>query len=110
VLSNGWVVHTAVLYGIGNDREWAYELWLSQDDGVTFDSAHAAVVYSPGRMITGRGWPRTVQLDKGTVGTLFYDLTGGSDEYVGPGARGTPEQPGGPSLWFQRTKIAAMLG
>lgn len=24
----------------------------------------------------GRGWPRTVQLDEHTVGTLFYDLTG----------------------------------
>ena len=41
---------------------------------------------------------RTVQLDEETVGTLFYDLTE------------APEQQGGPSLWFQRTQIADMLG
>eukprot|EP01046_Picozoa_sp_COSAG06_P039871 COSAG06_NODE_4765_length_3973_cov_118.929014_4_plen_42_part_00 len=22
VLSNGWLVHTAVIYGVGNDGEW----------------------------------------------------------------------------------------
>ena len=77
---------------------YAFELWLSRDDGVTFDRENAAVVYNPGRRITGRGWPRTVQLDDETVGTLFYDLTE------------APEQPGGPSLWFKTTKIAAMLG
>ena len=98
VLSNGWIVHTAVIYGVGVDGEYAFELWLSRDDGVTFDRENAAVVYNPGRRITGRGWPRTVQLDEETVGTLYYDLT---EE---------PEQPGGPSLWFKTTKIAAMLG
>lgn len=98
VLTNGWVVHTAVMYGIGRDGEWSIELWLSQDDGVTFDNTTAAVVYHPGRRIEGRGWPRTVQLDAETVGTLFYDLT---DETEG--------QVGGPSLWFQRTKIATMV-
>lgn len=106
VLANGWVVHTAVMYGIGRDGEYSYELWLSQDDGLTFDKSNAAVIYSPGRRIEGRGWPRTVQLDEETVGTLFYDLTeegGGSSEAV-PGG-----QAGGPSLWFQRTKISSML-
>ena len=33
VLANGWLVHTAVIYGIGRDGEWAYELWVSQDEG-----------------------------------------------------------------------------
>ena len=49
------------------------KLWLSKDDGVTFDRARAVAVYNPGRHITGRGCPRTVQLDEDTVGTLFSD-------------------------------------
>ena len=55
--------------GIGRDGEWAYELWLSQDDGLTFDQAHAATVYNPGRQITGRGWPRTVPTYRHAYGT-----------------------------------------
>ena len=54
--------------------------------------------YCPGRQIQGRGWPRTVQLDAETMGTLFFDLTA------------APDQEAGPAVWFQRTKIAAMLG
>lgn len=42
---------------------------------------------------TGRGWPRTVQLDDETLGTLFYDLTE------------SPGQVGGPSVWLHKTKI-----
>jgi hypothetical protein len=110
VLANGWIVHTAVIYGVGVDGEYSFELWLSQDDGVTFDDQNAAVVYCPGRRITGRGWPRTVQLDDETVGTMFYDLTQEGDEQLSPGGRVTSGQEGGPSLWFQLTKIAAMLG
>eukprot|EP01043_Picozoa_sp_COSAG02_P034991 COSAG02_NODE_2479_length_8728_cov_361.338741_2_plen_352_part_00 len=97
VLTNGWIVHTAVIYGVGVDGEYAYELWLSRDDGLSFDRDHGAVVYNPGRRITGRGWPRTVQLDDKTLGTLFYDLTQ------------SPEQAGGPSLWFQTTLIEDLL-
>jgi len=51
--------------------------------------------YCTGRRIVGRGWPRTVQLDEDTVGTLFYDLS--------------EEQAGGPAVWFQRTPISHML-
>ena len=47
-----------MIYGVGADGEYAFELWLSQDDGVTFDRTHPAVVYCPGHRITGRGWPR----------------------------------------------------
>ena len=36
--------------------------------------SHAVEIYNPGRRIVGRGWPRTVQLDEATLGTLFYDL------------------------------------
>ncbi len=41
--------------------------------------------------IAGRGWPRTVQIDQETLGTLFYDLD--------------PKQPGGPGLFFVRTPV-----
>ena len=53
-----------------------------------------AQVFNPGRRISGRGWPRTVQLDEETLGTLFYDL----DE----------EQEGGPGVFFVRTPISAL--
>ena len=53
-----------------------------------------AQVFNPGRRISGRGWPRTVQLDEETLGTLFYDL----DE----------EQQGGPGVFFVRTPISAL--
>ena len=96
LLENGWVVHTAVIYGAGVDGEYSYELWLSQDDGRTFDRRNAAEVYSPGRRIVGRGWPRTVQLDAETLGTLFYDLD--------------PDQEGGPGVFFVRTQIASLVG
>ena len=39
--------------GVGVDGEYAYELWLSRDDGLSFDRDHCAVVYNPGRRITG---------------------------------------------------------
>lgn len=93
-LDNGWVVHTAVIYGAGVDGEFAYELWTSRDDGRTFDRRNAVEIYNPGRRITGRGWPRTVQLDAETLGTLFYDL----DE----------TQDGGPGVFFVRTPISAL--
>ena len=43
-----------------------------------------AQVFNPGRRISGRGWPRTVQLDEQTLGTLFYDLD--EEQEGGPGA------------------------
>jgi hypothetical protein len=83
--------------GVGVDGEYAYELWLSRDDGLSFDRDHVVPVYNPGRRIKGRGWPRTLQLDNETLGTLYYDLTE------------SPEQVGGPSIWFQRTNIRDLL-
>lgn len=92
VLANGWVVLTSIVYGVGQDGEWAYELIVSRDDGRTWDAEHAVTVYNPGRRIGGRGWPRTAQLDAETLGTLFYDLDA--------------QQPGGPGLFFVRTPLA----
>ncbi len=93
VLTNGWVVFTAILYGVGVDGEFAYELFVSRDDGQTWETDRAVVIYDPGRRIGGRGWPRTVQVDADTLGTLFYDLS--------------PELAAGPGLYFVRTKVSA---
>ncbi len=94
VLANGWVVLTSIVYGIGQDGEWAYQLTVSRDDGRSWEARHAVTIYSPGRRIGGRGWPRTVQLDAGTLGTLFYDLNAA--------------QPGGPGVFFVRTPVSAL--
>ncbi len=91
VLQNGWIVLTSIIYGIGQDGEWAYELVVSRDDGLTWDPRHAVTIFNPGRRISGRGWPRTVQLDNETLGTLFYDLDA--------------NQQGGPGLFFVRTPV-----
>lgn len=88
-LADGTVILTSIVYGVGQDGEWAYDLTESRDDGVTWDFAHSTTIYNPGRRIAGRGWPRTVELDERTLGTLFYDLDA--------------RQPGGPGLFFVRT-------
>jgi hypothetical protein len=92
VLKNGWIVLTSIVYGVGQDGEWSYELIVSRDDGKSWDTAHPVAVYNPGRRIAGRGWPRTVQLDDHTLGTLFYDLDS--------------QQPGGPGVFFVRTPLS----
>ena len=94
VLENDWIVLTAIVYGVGVDGEFAYELIVSRDDGATWALDQAVEVYNPGRRIGGRGWPRTVQIDAATLGTLFYDLS--------------PEQEGGPGLYVVRTPLAAL--
>ena len=91
VLDNGWIVLTSIIYGVG---EWSYELIVSRDDGRTWSVGKGVEVYNPGRRISGRGWPRTVQINRQTLGTLFYDLDA--------------NQPGGPGLFFVRTPIAAL--
>ncbi|MCA9020303.1 MAG: exo-alpha-sialidase, partial [Planctomycetaceae bacterium] len=93
-LKQGPVVLTSILYGVGRDDEWAYELQLSHDAGQTWDNDHAVIIYNPGRPIKGRGWPRTVQIDDKTLGTLFFDLD--------------PKQSGGPGVFFIRTPLAAL--
>jgi predicted acyl esterase len=93
-LSNGWVVLTSIVYGVGEDGEWAFELIASRDDGKSWDTRHPVEVYNPGRRIAGRGWPRTVQINKETLGTLFYDLDA--------------RQVGGPGVFFVRTPLTAL--
>lgn len=94
VLKSGDVVLTSILYGVGRDDEWAYELTLSHDEGKSWDTANSVIIYNPGRPIKGRGWPRTVQIDDQTLGTLFYDLD--------------PRQPDGPGVFFVRTPLSAL--
>ena len=71
VLTNGWIALTYIVYGVGVDGEFSYELVVSRDDGTTWDFEGAIEVHNPGRRIMGRGWPRTVQIDAETLGTLF---------------------------------------
>jgi hypothetical protein len=94
VLKNGWLALTSIIYGIGQDGEWAYEVIVSRDDGRTWNTNHGTQIFNPGRRIMGRGWPRSVQVDDNTLGTLFYDLDA--------------KQPGGPGLFFVRTPISAL--
>ena len=94
LLSNGWTILTYIVYGVGVDGEFSYEIARSLDDGVTweFDTAHE--VHNPGRRIMGRGWPRTVQIDSETLGTVFYDLDA--------------EQSGGPGVFIIRTSLTKL--
>lgn len=94
VLKNDWIVLTSIVYGVGQDGEWAFQLTVSRDDGRTWETDRAITVYNPGRRIAGRGWPRTVQVDGEILGTLFYDLDA--------------MQPGGPGVFFVRTPIRAL--
>lgn len=89
-LQNGWLLAGEVLGpGVGGDT-WRFI--VSRDDGQTWDFANPYEFYNPGRPIGGRACPKTVQIDKNTIGTLFYDTDA--------------KQEGGPSVFFLRTAIA----
>jgi hypothetical protein len=94
VLNNGWIVLTYIVYGVGVDGEFSYELVVSRDDGQSWDFDHAWEIYNPGRRIGGRGWPRTVQIDADTLGTVYYDLSA--------------TQPGGPGVFIVKTSLAQL--
>ena len=91
LLTNGWAGLTYIVYGVGVDGEFSYEMVISRDDGRTWDFEHSIEIYNPGRRIGGRGWPRTIQIDDETLATLFYDLS--------------PEQAEGPGLYVVRTHL-----
>jgi hypothetical protein len=92
VLTNNWVLLTYIVYGVGHDGEYSYEIGMSRDDGKTWGFDAAFEVHNPRRRIVGRGWPRTVQIDEQTLGTLFYDLDA--------------DQPGGPGVFIVRTPLS----
>lgn len=86
-LADGRLLLTYIQYGIGHDGEYAFALGLSADDGCTWDLDEDRLrIYSPGRRVMGRGWPRTVQLDADHIGTIHFDLDA--------------DQPGGPGLFY----------
>jgi hypothetical protein len=95
VLNNNLIILTYIVYGVGHDGEYSYELAISRDDGLTWAFDPAFEVHNPGRRIMGRGWPRTVQIDDETIGTVFYDLE-------------PSEQPGGPGIFIVRTPLAKL--
>lgn len=89
-LANGWLLAGEVLGpGVGGDK-WRFI--ISRDDGQTWDFDHPYEFYNPGRPIGGRACPKTVQIDKDTIGTLFYDTDA--------------KQPGGSGVIFLRTSLA----
>ena len=93
-LDNGYLVANEVLgEGVGGNK-WRFV--VSRDDGKTWDFTGAVEFYNPGRAIGGRACPRTVQLDKDTLGTVYYD-----DDKA---------QPGGSGVFFLRTPIKALSG
>ncbi len=88
-LDNGWLIASEVLGpGFGGEK-WRFV--LSRDDGRSWDFEHPVEFYNPGRAIGGRACPKTVQLDKETLGTVYYDIDA--------------SQPGGPGVFFLRTQL-----
>ncbi|MCE9563584.1 MAG: glycoside hydrolase [Planctomycetes bacterium] len=93
-LDNGYLVASEVLgEGIGGNK-WRFV--VSRDDGKSWDFDGSVEFYNPGRPIGGRACPRTVQLDKDTIGTVFYDTDA--------------KQPGGSGVFFLRTPISRTKG
>ncbi len=84
VLDNGWIVATESL----GQR---FRLVVSRDDGQTWDMDQPLGLYDPGRAIAG-GHPRSVQIDKQTLGTVWFDMN--------------KEQPGGPGVFFMVMPLA----
>jgi len=92
VLRNGWLVASEVQGpGIGGER-WRFV--VSRDDGKSWDFDGAVTFYDPGRAIGGRACPRTVQLDRDTLGTVFYDVDA--------------KQAGGAGVFFLRTPVSRL--
>jgi len=91
-LDNGWLVASEVQGpGVGGDR-WRFV--VSRDDGQSWDFDNAVVFYDPARPIGGRACPRTVQIDKDTIGTVYYDVDA--------------KQDGGAGVFFLRTPISRL--
>jgi pimeloyl-ACP methyl ester carboxylesterase len=92
VLSNGWLITSEVLGPGTGGNYWRFV--VSRDDGKSWDFDNTYQFYNPGRPIGGRACPKTVQLDRDTIGTVYYDVDA--------------KQPGGPGVFFVRTPIAKL--
>ncbi len=94
LLPNGWLVAGEVIGpGVGGER-WRWV--VSRDDGKTWDFDGAVTFYEPGRAIGGRACPRTVGIDRDTVGVVYYDVDA--------------KQPGGPGVFFLRVPVGRLAG
>lgn len=91
---NGWLMASEILGpGVGGEK---IRFVVSRDDGQTWDTSGAVEYYNPGRPIGGRACPRTVQIDKDTIGTVFYDVDA--------------NQSGGSGIFFLRTPLKRLAG
>lgn len=87
-LPNGWLLASEVLgEGVGGHK---FRYVVSHDDGLTW--SHYVDFHDPGRPIGGRACPRAVQVDKETVGIVFYDTD--------------TQQDGGSGAFFLRMPLA----
>lgn len=71
-LSNGWIIASDI-DGKGKGGGTRLAFAVSKDDGKSWDLKNPLVYYNPGRAISGRACPRTIELDAKTLGTVFYD-------------------------------------
>ena len=91
-LSNGLLLASEILGpGVGGER---IRYRISRDDGQTWKESDSYEYYNPGRPIGGRACPRTVELDRDTIGVVFYDVDA--------------KQPGGPGVFFLRIPLAKL--
>ena len=92
VTNNGWLVASEVIGPGTGGNSWRFV--VSRDDGKSWDFEHPVEFYNPGRPIGGRACPKTVQIDKETLGTVYYDVDA--------------KQPGGPGVFFLRTRLSLL--
>jgi hypothetical protein len=91
-LKNGWLLASQIVGpGFGGEK---IHFVVSRDDGKSWDMEHAVTFYDPGRAIGGRACPRTVELDRETLGTIFYDID--------------DRQPGGSGVFFRSLPTARL--
>ncbi len=91
-LENGWLLASQIVGpGFGGER---IHFIVSRDDGQSWDLDHPVLFYDPRRAIGGRACPRTVEIDRATLGTIFYDID--------------DKQPGGSGVFFRTTPTARL--
>lgn len=93
-LNNGWLVAGEVNGSPPTIGGKSWHWLVSRDDGKSWDALHPVEFYNPGREIGGRACPRTVSIDKDTIGTVYYDTDA--------------KQPGGSGVFFLRTPLAKL--
>lgn len=89
-LSDGLLLASEILGpGFGGER---IRYRISRDDGRTWPDSYE--YYNPGRAIGGRACPRTIELNRESIGVVFYDVDA--------------KQDGGPGVFFLRIPRARL--